>query len=109
VQRLKTLEQENTMLKSLLAEAGLGQEALKDLFSQMVGPQAKREVVTAERRKRKRIGLMERKSMPKPTHANVRWSMDVVADWLVDGPCFGVSPSSTTVPRSAWRTKSIPR
>ena len=35
--------------------------------------------------KRKRIGLFERKPLPKPTAANVSWSMDFVADGLIGG------------------------
>src|SRR6266498_1935001 len=37
------------------------------------------------RRKRKRIGVFERKPLPKPTRANVSWSMDFVADGLIGG------------------------
>ena len=37
------------------------------------------------KRKRKRIGLAERLPLPKPTAANESWSMDYVADALVDG------------------------
>jgi putative transposase len=37
------------------------------------------------RRKRKRIGLVERKPLPKPSSANVSWSMDFVSDGLADG------------------------
>jgi putative transposase len=37
------------------------------------------------RRKRKRIGLVERKPLPKPAAANVSWSMDFVSDGLADG------------------------
>ena len=32
------------------------------------------------RRKRKRIGLVERKPLPKPAAANISWSMDFVSD-----------------------------
>ena len=41
--------------------------------------------LAVRRRKRKRIGLMERKPLPKPTSANVSWSMDFVSDGLADG------------------------
>src|SRR5689334_2888240 len=37
------------------------------------------------RRKRKRIGLFERRPLPKPSAANVSWSMDFVADGLIGG------------------------
>jgi putative transposase len=37
------------------------------------------------RRKRKRIGLVERKPLPKPMAANISWSMDFVSDGLADG------------------------
>lgn len=37
------------------------------------------------RRKRKRIGLVERKPLPKPSSANLSWSMDFVSDGLADG------------------------
>ena len=41
--------------------------------------------LAVRRRKRKRIGVVERKSLPKPTAANVSWSMDFVADGLIGG------------------------
>jgi transposase InsO family protein len=41
--------------------------------------------LAVRRRKRKRIGLFERKPLPKPIAANVSWSMDFVADGLIDG------------------------
>lgn len=41
--------------------------------------------LAVRRRKRKRIGLVERKPLPKPTAVNVSWSMDFVADGLCDG------------------------
>jgi putative transposase len=37
------------------------------------------------RRKRKLIGLIERKPLPKPSSANISWSMDFVSDGLADG------------------------
>ena len=37
------------------------------------------------RRKRKRIGLVERNPLPKPAAANISWSMDFVSDGLADG------------------------
>jgi putative transposase len=37
------------------------------------------------RRKRKHIGLVERKPLPKPAAANISWSMDFVSDGLADG------------------------
>lgn len=41
--------------------------------------------LAVRRRKRKRIGPFERKPLPKPTAANVSWSMDFVSDGLSDG------------------------
>ena len=41
--------------------------------------------LAVRRRKRKRIGLFERKPLPKPTAANLSWSMDFVADGLIGG------------------------
>jgi putative transposase len=41
--------------------------------------------LAVRRRKRKRIGLFERKPLPKPTTANLSWSMDFVADGLIGG------------------------
>jgi putative transposase len=41
--------------------------------------------LAVRRRKRKRIGSFERKPLPKPTAANLSWSMDFVADGLIDG------------------------
>jgi putative transposase len=41
--------------------------------------------LAVRRRKRKRIGLFERKPLPKPTSVNRSWSMDFVADGLRDG------------------------
>jgi putative transposase len=41
--------------------------------------------LTMRRTKRKRIGLFERKPLLKPTAANQSWSMDFIADGLVDG------------------------
>jgi putative transposase len=41
--------------------------------------------LAVRRRKRKRIGVFERKPLPKPTSANVSWSMDFVADGLIGG------------------------
>jgi putative transposase len=41
--------------------------------------------LAVRRRKRKRIGLFERKPLPKPTSVNVSWSMDFVSDGLCDG------------------------
>jgi putative transposase len=40
------------------------------------------------RRKRKRIGLIERRPLPKPTRSNVSWSMDFVSDGLANGRRF---------------------
>ena len=37
------------------------------------------------KRKRKRVGIAERLVLPKPTAANQSWSMDYVADGLIDG------------------------
>jgi putative transposase len=41
--------------------------------------------LAVRRRKRKRIGPFERKPLPKPTAADVSWSMDFVADGLIGG------------------------
>jgi putative transposase len=41
--------------------------------------------LAVRRRKRKRIGLVERKPLPKPVAANISWSMDFVSDGLADG------------------------
>ena len=41
--------------------------------------------LAVRRRRRKRIGVFERKPLPKPTAANVSWSMDFVADGLIGG------------------------
>ena len=41
--------------------------------------------LTVRRRKRKRIGLVERQPLPEPTAPNISWSMDFVADGLGDG------------------------
>ena len=41
--------------------------------------------LAVRRRKRKRIGLVERKPLPKPQAANLSWSMDFVSDGLADG------------------------
>ena len=41
--------------------------------------------LAVRRRKRKRIGLVERKPLPKPLAANLSWSMDFVSDGLADG------------------------
>ena len=41
--------------------------------------------LAVRRRKRKRIGVFERKPLPKPTAADVSWSMDFVADGLIGG------------------------
>jgi putative transposase len=41
--------------------------------------------LAVRRRKRKRIGVVERKPLPKPICANVSWSMDFVADGLIGG------------------------
>lgn len=41
--------------------------------------------LAVRRRKRKRIGWVERKPLPKPLAANISWSMDFVSDGLADG------------------------
>jgi putative transposase len=41
--------------------------------------------LAVRRRKRKRIGAVERKPLPKPVAANLSWSMDFVSDGLADG------------------------
>ena len=43
------------------------------------------EGLSVRRRKRKRIGPVEPKPLPKPIAANVSWSMDFVSDGLADG------------------------
>jgi putative transposase len=41
--------------------------------------------LAVRRRKRKRIGIVERRPLPKPSAANQSWSMDFVSDGLADG------------------------
>ena len=41
--------------------------------------------LAVRRRKRKRIGVFERKPLPKPSRANMSWSMDFVSDGLIGG------------------------
>lgn len=41
--------------------------------------------LTVRRRKRKRMGPVERHPLPKPVAANISWSMDFVSDGLADG------------------------
>ncbi|HQR12367.1 MAG TPA: DDE-type integrase/transposase/recombinase [Casimicrobiaceae bacterium] len=41
--------------------------------------------LAVRRRKRKRIGVFERKPLSKPLAANMSWSMDFVADGLIGG------------------------
>ena len=41
--------------------------------------------LAVRKRKRKRIGLAERQPLPMPTGPNQSWSMDYVADGLIDG------------------------
>ncbi|MGB9332439.1 MAG: IS3 family transposase [Steroidobacteraceae bacterium] len=41
--------------------------------------------LAVRRKKRKRIGLFERKPLPKPLAVNRSWSMDFVSDGLCDG------------------------
>jgi putative transposase len=41
--------------------------------------------LAVKRRKRKRYAIGERRPLPKPTAANISWSMDFVADALADG------------------------
>ena len=41
--------------------------------------------LAVRRRKRKRIGPVERRPLPKPTAPNVSWSMDFVADGFANG------------------------
>ena len=41
--------------------------------------------LAVRRRKRKRLGLFERKPLPKPAVVNRSWSMDFIADGLSDG------------------------
>jgi putative transposase len=41
--------------------------------------------LAVRRRKRKRIGVVERRPLPKPSAANQSWSMDFVSDGLADG------------------------
>src|SRR5437016_4144693 len=44
--------------------------------------------LAVRRRKRKRIGLVERKPLPKPAAANLSWSMDFVSDGVAGGRRF---------------------
>ena len=44
--------------------------------------------LAVRRRKRKRIGPVERKPLPKPMAANVSWSMDFASDGLAGGRRF---------------------
>jgi putative transposase len=44
--------------------------------------------LSVRRRKRKRIGAVERQPLAFPTHPNQRWSMDFVSDGLGDGRKF---------------------
>ncbi len=44
--------------------------------------------LAVRRRKRKRIGPVERRPLPKPTAPNLSWSMDFIADGLADGRRF---------------------
>jgi len=46
------------------------------------------EELGVRRRKRKRIGAVERQPLTIPTHRNQRWSMDFVSDALTDGRKF---------------------
>ena len=57
--RLRSLEEENSRLKKLLAEAMLDNAVLKDLASKMVTPGAKREAVAHAR---ERHGVSERRA-----------------------------------------------
>ena len=41
--------------------------------------------LAVRRRKRKRIGMVERRPLPKPSAVNQSWSMDFVSDGLADG------------------------
>ena len=41
--------------------------------------------LAVRRRKRKRIGPMERKPLPQPSAPNISWSMDFMSDGLADG------------------------
>ena len=41
--------------------------------------------LAVRRRKRKRIGMVERRPLPKPSAANQSWSMDFISDGLADG------------------------
>jgi putative transposase len=41
--------------------------------------------LAVRRRKRKRIGLFERRPLPRPGEANMSWSMDFVSDGLASG------------------------
>lgn len=44
--------------------------------------------LAVRRRKRKRIGPVERRPLPKPLAPNLSWSMDFIADGLADGRRF---------------------
>ena len=62
------------------------------------------------KRKRKRIGLTERQPLPMPSGPNQSWSMDYVADGLVDGRKLRVLWRSwTTTAANALRSRSTRR
>ena len=54
--------------------------------------------LAVQRRKRKRIGLIERKPLPKPVAANLSWSMDFVSDGSRNGRrvrCLNIADDCT--------------
>jgi putative transposase len=56
--------------------------------------------LAVRRRKRKRIGLVERTPLPKPIAANLSWSMDFVSDGLANGRrlrCLNIVDDCTRV------------
>ena len=63
------------------------------------------------RRKRKRVAASPKEASPVPNEPNVRWSMDFVADTLVDGRTFRVLNIVDDFSREALATevgRSIP-
>jgi putative transposase len=67
------------------------------------------ERLTVRRRGGRKRALGTRAPMTLPQGPNQRWSLDFVADQLVDGRRFRVLVVSTTSPGSAWRSLSTPR
>src|SRR5207253_2917593 len=89
--RLKELEQENAALKRRYGYRRVYLRLRREGW-----PVNRKRVyriyrdagLAVRRRKRKRIGLVERKPLPKPAAANLSWSMDFVSDGLAAGRRF---------------------